>query len=220
MSWTFFKEFARNWQHTGAVAPSSPHLARCMVAAAGVARAGAVLELGPGTGALTQAIADELAPGARFLGLDLNKAFVAALRVKFPQLHFEAAPAQDFDFDSVLGHDGYFDSIVSGLPWTVFPEALQIAILDHVLARLRPGGVFTTFAYTGFHLLPQGRHFRSVLSKRCESLDTTRTVWRNMPPAFVYVAHAGARDPLHASGRSAPLTAALPSNNLGNTAAT
>ena len=52
MSWAFFKQSLCNWRHTGAVAPSSPYLAQRMVDAAGVAQAGAVLELGPGTGAI------------------------------------------------------------------------------------------------------------------------------------------------------------------------
>lgn len=171
-----------------------------MVEAGGVGRAGAVLELGPGTGALTRHIAEALPASSRYLGLEMNDAFVEKLRREFPKLSFEAAAAQDYDFDGVLGPGGHFDSVVSGLPWTAFPEALQIAILDHVLPRLRPGGVFTTFAYTGFHLLPAGRHFRAVLSQRCEVLTTTATVWRNLPPAFVYVAHAGAHDPLHEGG--------------------
>ena len=198
MSWTFFRESLFNWRHTGAVAPSSPHLAQRMVDAAGVARADAVLELGPGTGAITGCIADALPTTSRYLGLELNGCFVERLRRKFPRLRFEEAAAQEFDFDGVLGHDGYFDSVVSGLPWTGFSESLQIAILDHVLSRLRPGGTFTTFAYTGFHLLPSGRHFRDLLADRCETLTTTTTVWRNMPPAFVYAARAGAHDRLHA----------------------
>jgi phosphatidylethanolamine/phosphatidyl-N-methylethanolamine N-methyltransferase len=199
MSWAFFRESLCNWRDTGAVAPSSLHLAQRMVAVAGVCQAGAVLELGPGTGAITQAIAEALPQSSHYLGLELNGSFVERLRGRFPLLRFEQAPAQEFDFDGTLGTDGYFDSIVSGLPWTAFPEGLQIAILDHVLSRLRPGGIFTTFAYTGFHLLPAGRHFRALLADRCESLTTTTTVWRNMPPAFVYAARAGARDRLHSA---------------------
>lgn len=197
MSWTFFKESLRNWRHTGAVAPSSPHLARRMVDAAGVAQAGSVLELGPGTGAITRHIAEVMPSHCRYVGLELNASFVGRLRVEFPRLQFEAGAAQEFDFSRVLGPGEFFDSIVSGLPWTAFPESLQKAIFDHVLPHLRPGGVFTTFAYTGFHLLPAGRHFRTLLAGRCEALSTTHTVWRNLPPAFVYAARAGAHDRLH-----------------------
>ena len=184
----FFKEFARNWKTTGALAPSSPALAQRMVASAKINEATAVLELGPGTGALTQFISKALPRDAHYLGLELNETFVRRLRSGYPHMRFEAVPAQEFDFDTFLGSGGSFDAIVSGLPWTAFPESLQIAILDHVLARLRPNGIFVTFAYTGFHLLPGGQHFKSVLSARCAELTTTRTVWMNTPPAFVYAA--------------------------------
>jgi len=188
MSWTFFREFLGNWKTTGAFAPSSPALAKCIVETAQICKATSVLELGPGTGAFTHHISEVLPQNAHYLGLELNNTFVRQLRGHFPDMRFEAVPAQEYDFDSFLGADGTFDVIVSGLPWTAFPESLQIAILDHVLARLRPGGSFVTFAYTGFHLMPSGQRFRSLLRSRCDKLQTTPTVWQNVLPAFVYAA--------------------------------
>lgn len=188
MSWIFFREFLSNWKATGAVAPSSRVLAGCMVSAAGVDRAGSILELGPGTGPFTEKIHEAMMPGARYLGLDMNPAFVSTLRRRFPELRFETAPAQDFDYDSFLGSGGKFDCIVSGLPWTAFPESLQTAILNRVMPLLRDGGTLSTFAYSGFHMLPNGRRFRALLAQRCSQLHATPTVWRNLPPAFVYTA--------------------------------
>lgn len=187
MSWTFFREFLTNWQTTGAVAPSSAALARRMMQAARVADAGCLLELGPGTGAFTNQIEKTLPANSRYLGLDMNSAFIAALRSRFPSLRFEQAPAQDFDYDSFLGSEK-FDAIVCGLPWTAFPESLQTAILERAFTVLKPGGVFATFAYAGFHLLPRGKKFRELLSRRSSRLETTPVVWGNIPPAFVYVA--------------------------------
>lgn len=189
----FFKEFVRNWNTTGAVAPSSAALARRIAQSARVSEAKRVLELGPGTGALTQAVAAALPDGAEYLGLELNETFVKSLAARFPKLRFEAMPAQEHDFSRWPGEGQTVDAVVSGLPWTAFPEGLQTAILDHVLPRLRPGGIFVTFAYTGFHLMPKGRCFRKLLASRCLSLTTTATVWGNLPPAFVYVATAGER---------------------------
>lgn len=188
MSWVFFREFLANWKATGAVAPSSAQLARRMIRAAGIERADCILELGPGTGPFTSLIRGAMRPGARYLGLDMNPAFVTSLRHRFPGLRFEAAPAQEFDYAAFLGADGRFDAIVCGLPWTAFPEALQVAILDQVMPRLREGGVMATFAYSGFHLLPNGRRFRTLLRERCSRLDESQTVWPNLPPAFVYSA--------------------------------
>lgn len=191
MSWSFFREFIFNWKSVGAVAPSSPMLASLLAESADIRAAGKVLELGPGTGPITEAISKSIPAEAHYLGLEMNESFVKQLRDRFPAMQFEAVAAQSFDFDEVLGRDGSFDAIVSGLPWTAFPESLQIAILDHVMARLRPGGRFVTFAYAGFHLLPSGRHFRKLLSSRVASLETTHTIWGNFPPAFVYVAKMG-----------------------------
>lgn len=184
----FFREFLANWKATGAVAPSTEDLARRMLIEADIGRADSILELGPGTGSVTQLIRATMSPSSSYLGLDMNPVFVAALRRRFPDLRFEAAAAQEFDYAGFQGAEGRFDAIVSGLPWSAFPEALQVSILDRVMPRLREGGVLVTFAYTGFHLLPNGRRFRTLLRERCSRLESSRTVWPNLPPAFVYSA--------------------------------
>ena len=186
----FFKEYIRNRKTIGAVVPSSPALARRITEAAEVWKAGRVLELGPGTGALTASIADSMPHTSDYLGIELNGDFAERLRVRFPSLRFANAAAQEFDFDSMMAPDERFDVIVSGLPWASFPSELQTAILDRVLPRLAPGGRFATFAYWGFHKLPAGRKFRELLHERLHGAETTRVVWGNVPPAFVYVARA------------------------------
>ena len=186
MSWVFLRHFFTNWQATGAIAPSSRRLARQVVELAGVAEAGSILELGPGTGPFTQVIDEVMPRDSRYLGLELNPVFAERLRAKHPHMGFVTTAAQDYDYDLTLKPGECFDTIVSGLPWTAFPEALQIAILDHALSRLRPGGRLVTFAYLGFHLLPKGRHFRELLESRLGRVECGQTVWRNLPPAFVY----------------------------------
>ncbi len=183
----FLREFVRNWKTVGAVAPSSPDLAHRMMQAAGVSQAGHILELGPGTGALTQVIDEMKNPDAKYLGIEVNEAFTQRLRSQFPQMRFECACAQEFDL-STTEFKGSCDAIVSGLPWTAFPESLQRAILANVLPNLAPGGCFVTFAYFGFHLLPSGQRFRALLESMLPGVQMTNVVWPNLPPAFVYVA--------------------------------
>ncbi len=185
---TFVREFFRSWKTTGAILPSSVALAHRIIESANVPRARRVLELGPGTGAFTEVIKDCLPHTANYLGLELNERFVETLQSRFPGFDFVAAAAQQFDFDQYLrpGEEG-FDAIVSGLPWTAFPEQLQIEILNNVLPKLVPGGCFATFAYWGFHRLPRGRHFRELLKQQPGRLRVTSVVWGNVPPAFVYV---------------------------------
>lgn len=163
-----------------------------MAEVAEVWRASRVVELGPGTGALTSAILDTLPHGSDYLGLELNPSFVETLRQRHPGHRFEIAAAQDFDFESVWPSDPTFDVIVSGLPWSAFPQSLQTAILDRVLPGLRPGGRFATFAYYGFHHLPNGRRFRQLLHSRLTGVESSRVLWANLPPAFVYVGRSQA----------------------------
>lgn len=188
---TFAREFVRNWKTVGAVLPSSTALAHRMVEAANVPHARRVLELGPGTGAFTGVIKDCLPHTGNYLGIEMNAVFVEKLKERFPGFEFAAAAAQQFDFDSYLPPGEGFCAIVSGLPWTAFPEALQREILDHVMCRLKPGGCFATFAYYGLHKLPAGQHFRSLLEQQPGRLRTTEVVWGNVPPAFVYVVQKG-----------------------------
>ncbi|MCB1277518.1 methyltransferase domain-containing protein [Prosthecobacter sp.] len=185
---TFIKELRHNWKTIGAVVPSSPALAERMMEAAGVWQARRILELGPGTGAFTEAIADAMPHGSDYVGIELNDTFVQQLRPRFPKLRFECADAQHFDFSQVLPEGEKFDSIISGLPWTYFPRSLQESILGNVLKHLAPGGCFATFAYWGFHKLPGGQQFRSLLHDMTHGVETTRIVWGNVPPAFVYLA--------------------------------
>lgn len=183
----FLQEFFRNWKTVGAVAPSGTALAEQMMESAEVCRARHVLELGPGTGSLTTAIVDSMPHGSGYLGIDLNENFVSNLRPRFPDLQFEVSGAHQFDFTEYLKGRQPFDVIISGLPWAAFPHSLQDAILGNVLPALSARGRFATFAYWGFHHLPKGQRFRSLLHQKLPGVETSRVVWANVPPAFVYV---------------------------------
>jgi phospholipid N-methyltransferase len=77
-------------------------------------------------------------------------------------------------------------AVVSGLPFASFANDLQDEVLGAVREALVPGGVFATFAYWQGLMVPQGLRFRRRLHDEFSLVTTTRTVWANMPPAFVY----------------------------------
>ena len=76
--------------------------------------------------------------------------------------------------------------ILSGLPWAVFPADLQKRILGEIHNSLSPGGTFATFAYYGPHRLKAGRRFSENLKSVFSSVEKSRVVLNNFPPAFVY----------------------------------
>ena len=78
------------------------------------------------------------------------------------------------------------DLVVSGLPWAVFSDRDQTELLDTTIERMGEGARFATFAYLQGLLLPAGKRFRRKLDSRFREVETSRTVWRNLPPAVVY----------------------------------
>jgi phosphatidylethanolamine/phosphatidyl-N-methylethanolamine N-methyltransferase len=182
----FLKQFVFNPGKTGAVAASSEGLANLITDSADLAHASAVIEFGPGTGVFTEKILQKINPGAAFFALEINPEFVAATRKRCPGAtvhHDTAVNAPRYLADLGLDH---CDSIVCGLPWAAFPEDLQTNLLTAIQDVLRPGGVFVTFAYLQGLLLPAGQRFRRKLRSAFSEVVMTRTVWLNMPPAFVY----------------------------------
>jgi phospholipid N-methyltransferase len=148
----FFRQYRRRFQTTGAVAPSSRFLARALAKPlerhAGACR---VLEVGPGTGAVTRRIVRFIKPADRFDLVELNETFVNVLKQRFAEEpDFRAVaersavhqcPIQEFRSEAP------YQFIVCGLPFNNFPPELVREIFGAVFELLAPGGVLSYFEY-------------------------------------------------------------------------
>jgi phospholipid N-methyltransferase len=148
----FYGQFRRQYQTTGSILPSSRALARALVSemrrATGPRR---VLEVGPGTGAVTAEIVRRLRLDDRLDIVEINGHFVDVLRRRFAeeplfqgrasQLQLIHAPLQ-----AVPG-EGVYDFMISGLPLNNFPLALVRDIFRAYRRLLKPGGVLSYFEY-------------------------------------------------------------------------
>jgi len=160
----------------GAVAPSSPTLARAMTD--GLSEAdGPVVELGGGTGRITEAIlARGIAPGALTV-IETNRVFCDHLRQRFPGIEVRQLDARRLA-ELPLRDVG---SVVSGLPMLRIPAEVQFQILSGAFAILRPGGTFIQFTY-GWQA-SVAREVREALGLRW---TVSPWIWANVPPARVY----------------------------------
>jgi len=182
----FVKEYLASPKYVGGFAPSSRGLAEIVTEAAGVSEAGVVAEFGPGTGVFTEATRRKLRAGARFFAIEISEDFVKLLQRRCPDVRvFHGSAADVKRYMAELGVDSC-DCIVSGLPFALFEDALQDAILNAALEALRPGGVFVTFTYVTSPYLPRGWKLRRKLRALFGSVEKTRTVWLNVFPAFAY----------------------------------
>jgi phospholipid N-methyltransferase len=161
-------------------------LAELITSQAHLEDANVVVEYGPGTGVFTRQILPKLKPGATFFALELDRVLHNTLRQRLPEASVYC--------DSVANVGKYLrqhstetaDCIISGLPWASFNAEYQEELLEATLSVLAKGGRFLTFAYLQGLLLPTGRSFRRKLLEAFMVVRTSRVVWRNLPPAFVY----------------------------------
>lgn len=186
MSLSFVKAFLKSPGSVGALWPSSPFLARAIVAASEIPRAEAVLELGPGTGAFTGEILANLRKGAVFAAVERDPSLAKTMAGKFPRARVIEGCATRLGEHLQAGGFPRPDVILSGLPWAAFDEKLQKSILGQIRANLREGGIFSTFAYYGPHRLRAGQRFRKNLESAFGNIHRSPVVLRNLPPAFVY----------------------------------
>lgn len=169
--------------HTGAVAPSSRALGRAMAREVDPSSGLSVLELGPGTGVVTEAL---LARGVtRLTSIEYDAQFAAMVRRRFPKVRVIQGDA--FDLDKTLGAPGTasgapFAAVVSSLPLINFPNAMRLALLDGIFARLAPGAPFVQFSY---RLTPP------VAPPPGITVARAATVWLNLPPARVWAYRRG-----------------------------
>ena len=90
-----------------------------------------ILDLGCGTGHLTQTIAES---GANVIGIDSSASMIETARITYPHLEFHVADAKDFSFASA------FDAIFSNATLHWILEADQV--VRCIAASLKPGGRF------------------------------------------------------------------------------
>lgn len=210
----FWREFRHTFQSTGAVLPSgralSTALARFvrpandddLAQAKGDSPAGRrILEVGPGTGAVTGQIVRHLQPSDRLVLVERNSQFVSRLedRLAHDPVFQKAASRLTIVHAGVeeLPEEERFDVIVSGLPLNNFSVAFVEQILDKLRRLLAPGGTLSFFEYVAIRRAkalvsrPTERVRLRGIAMLMEDLCRTAQVQRecvltNVPPAWVH----------------------------------
>lgn len=171
-----------NPRRVAAVAPSSRRLAARMVDEL-PPDARRVIELGPGTGVMTEALlAHGLAPDG-VLAVELDPALHDTLRARFPALHLVRGDARHLgELATGFAAPGEVDAVISSLGLLGMDEADRCAILSAAFALLRPDGRFIQFTYGASS--PVSRAQLHLLGLR---MRRGGFILRNLPPATVYV---------------------------------
>ena len=188
---TFAAEAIADYKTTGAVAPSSRHLARAMLQPLVLKPGCIVVELGPGTGVMTQALLHALPTDSTLLAFEISDRFYSYLKKKFPDPRLVLLKIGAQHLPHELNKRGYerVDAIVSSLALGFFPDPQRRRLLESLVSMMDNESIYTQYQYVQGMEMQNGRLRRfSVRPLLDEYFDTVRctTVWRNIPPAFVF----------------------------------
>jgi len=179
--------FLRSWiekpLHMGAVMPSSKLLARTMAQYVAVDSKGPVIELGPGTGAITNALLEHGVDQKRLVLVEYNPGFCALLRDRYPQARVVQGDA--YALRDSLGDllDAPASAVVSGLPLVTKPMLTRLKLMRDAFVALAPGAPFVQFTYSVAPPIPK--------SLPGVSTEASERIWMNLPPARVWVYRKG-----------------------------
>jgi len=220
----FLQQFFRQYHTTGSVLPSSGALARALcrfvdadagglahlngvikmadqAPETGIAGPGEILEVGPGTGAVTTCLVKKLRPDNRLTLVEINEDFVRHLQRRFESEPAFKAVAQRTQIEHCrledLPAEKRYRVIISGLPLNNFAVAEVEKILGIFQRLLAPGGTLSFFEYIAIRRAkamvsgPQGRArlhgIGEVLNRTLQGREILRDwVWPNVPPAWVH----------------------------------
>jgi phosphatidylethanolamine/phosphatidyl-N-methylethanolamine N-methyltransferase len=179
--------FLRSWiekpLHMGAVMPSGRVLARTMAQYVDINSTGPVVELGPGTGPITNALIERGVDQKRLVLVEYNPGFCALLRDRYPQ-------AKVVQGDAYALRDSLWDvlsapasAVVSGLPLVTKPMLTRLKLIRDAFVALAPGAPFVQFTYSVAPPIPK--------SLPGVSTEASERIWMNLPPARVWVYRKG-----------------------------
>ncbi len=175
--------FIRTWMEKplsiGAVTPSSRVLARAMAAYVDPNTDGPVIELGPGTGPVTEALLAQGIDPARLVLVEFDPTFCRLLRQRYPAATVVQGDA--YSLKRVLGSQSREPAaaVVSGLPLFTKPLKTRLKLLYEAFALMAPDAPFVQFTYATVPPIPK------VLDR--VRWEASERIWMNIPPARIWV---------------------------------
>lgn len=175
----FFKTWATSPLKMGAVSPTGRQLSRLMVELAHPDPQGWTLELGPGTGVVTQALVEAGIPQERIVSVEYDRDFAELLKQRFPRAHIIHGDALDLDRTLGSFRDKTFSAVMSGVPLLTLSKAKRIRYLEDALDRVARGGNLTQLSYA----------FAPPQEEIPGRFTVTKSKWVtfNLPPGRVWI---------------------------------
>ncbi len=174
----FFRQWLRSPKSMGSVLPSSRVLARAIAAEVAWQPGQYVVELGGGTGAISQGLIERGIPRDRLIVIELDGALHGYLKERLTGCHVIQGDATRLS-EILARHDfGEIGTVVSGLPMVGMPVEFQRSIIEQGFKVMPAGSFMLQYSYSPIAPIPAEQF--GVTAK------IARYVLWNFPPAAVW----------------------------------
>lgn len=177
----FLSKFLRHGVTIASVWPSSNTLCKATIKQVNWNTAKVIVELGAGTGPITDHIIRNLQPHTTLIAIERDKDFLKILHERFAghsNVHIIEGDVRNLDGILKRMKITHVDAFISGLPTPTLPAPVQMRMLASVRRYLVAGGVFSNITEFPFYYWKYyKKYFKQV---------TFDMVFRNMPPGGVY----------------------------------
>lgn len=198
---SFIKQVRDQFFFTGAILPSSKYLARAICSTLkGKRDPWNILEVGPGTGAITREIAKVMQPEDSLCAIEINQDFADHLQADIDtkkdyeksrkQIKVHVGRLED------MPGEGIYDCIISGLPMNNFDSEMVTKIFQVFRRLIKPGASLSYYEYLAIRDLKYPfvkksekvrlKGISDVVSQEIRNHQVkVKRVWLNVPPAVV-----------------------------------
>lgn len=176
----FLRGFLRNPREVGSVIPSSRFLTRRIRECGDVANSRVIVELGAGTGAVTQQLLERMPRDGTLVAIEISPVFANLLRHEFDDPRLVIYQGSSTEIEQALAMAGckHADLVVSGIPFSTLERGVGRATLEAAKRVLRPGGRLVAY------------QFRSHVERVAEPVfgrPQKHSGFWNIPPMKIYV---------------------------------
>jgi phosphatidylethanolamine/phosphatidyl-N-methylethanolamine N-methyltransferase len=174
----FFRRWTEKPMQMGSVTPSSRILSKIMASHVDPGSEGPVVEIGPGTGPITQALIDHGVAEERLVLVEYSPEFCDLLARRFPKARVVQGDAYALARTLEGKLPAKAAAMVCGLPLLTRPEAQRLDLLAQAFTLMQPRAPFVQFTYALTSPIPTRDAFFAW--------KASRRIWRNVPPARVW----------------------------------
>ncbi len=179
----FLRSWFQNPLITGAVSPSGKALARTMASYVDSLGSAPVLEIGPGTGPVTEALIKHGVAEERLVLLEYSAEFCELLKQRFPKATIVQGDAYNLKKTLGVTLKQKAGAIVSSLPLLTKPQDQRLSLLSEAFDLAEDNAPFIQFTYSTMSPIPLECTDYSFKF----NAESSSRIWLNIPPAKVWV---------------------------------